>query len=140
MARRNSGSRHPTAVDTHVGVQIREKRIAIGISQTSLAQACGITFQQVQKYEKGGNRVSASRLWQLCAVLNVGIDYFFDGLAPQKLTRGQRTILEAGSRLPVNNSADIDRETTRLARAIAEVRDPAMRKRLKVMVAALAAA
>jgi transcriptional regulator with XRE-family HTH domain len=136
---RKTPSRSATPVDEHVGHRIRDKRIALDMSQTALAEACRITFQQVQKYEKGGNRVSASRLWQLCAVLGVEIEYFFDGLAQHKLTKEQRVAMEQGSRLPVDNEVGIDKETARLARSIAEIKDPEMKKKLKLMVTALSA-
>jgi transcriptional regulator with XRE-family HTH domain len=138
MAPRAWKSRSATPVDAHVGRRIHDKRVALDMSQTALADACKITFQQVQKYEKGGNRVSASRLWQLCAILGVEIEYFFDSLAPHKLTKEQRAAMEEGSRVPVDNEAEIDRETVKLARSIAEIRDPALRKRIKQMITALA--
>lgn len=138
MAPRTFKSRSATPVDAHVGAKIRDRRLKLDMSQTALAEACRITFQQVQKYEKGGNRVSASRLWQLCAILGVEIDYFFDGLAQHKLTREQRAAMEEGSRHPVDHDAEIDRETARLARSIAEIRDTALRKRMKLMITALA--
>ncbi len=137
MTYRNSKTRRATSVDAHVGLKIRDKRIALDMSQTALADACRITFQQVQKYEKGANRVSASRLWQMCAVFGVGIDYFFDGLAKHKLTKEQRTAMEEGSRQPVDNAAAIDKDTVKIARSIAEIRDPVLKKRLRSMVTAL---
>lgn len=138
MAPRTFKSRSATPVDSHVGIKIRDRRLKLDMSQTALAQACGITFQQVQKYEHGANRVSASRLWQLCAVLGVEIGYFFDGLAAPKLTREQRAAMEEGSRHAIDLDASIDKETARLARSIAEIRDPATKKRMKAMISALA--
>lgn len=67
-------------VDAHVGKKIRQQRWLLGISQQQLASRVGIKFQQVQKYETGANRVSASRLWDIAAVLEVPISYFFEGL------------------------------------------------------------
>lgn len=67
---------HP--VDIHVGQRIRQRRWAIGMTQQQLAEAVGIKFQQIQKYETGMNRVSASRLWDIAQALNVSINYFFD--------------------------------------------------------------
>jgi transcriptional regulator with XRE-family HTH domain len=139
MAPRTYKSRSATPVDAHVGAKIRDRRLKLDMSQTALADACKITFQQVQKYEKGGNRVSASRLWQLCAILGVEIEYFFAGLAAHKLTKDQRGAIAEGSRNPVDNDASIDKETARLARSIAEIRDPALRKRMKQMITALSA-
>lgn len=70
----------PHPVDIHVGKQIRQRRWLIGMSQENLAHAIGVRFQQIQKYEKGTNRVSSSRLWQIAETLGVSISYFFKGL------------------------------------------------------------
>jgi transcriptional regulator with XRE-family HTH domain len=72
-------SRSTTAVDAHIGQKIRARRILLGLSQTDLANAAGITFQQIQKYEKGANRVGASRLQQFSDALGVPPSYFFEG-------------------------------------------------------------
>lgn len=72
-------SRSTTAVDTHIGQKIRARRILLELSQTDLANAAGITFQQIQKYEKGANRVGASRLQQFSDALGVPPSYFFEG-------------------------------------------------------------
>ena len=66
-------------VDNHVGGRIKERRVELGLSQTAVAVQLGLTFQQVQKYERGYNRVSASRLYDLSKILNVDIEYFFEG-------------------------------------------------------------
>jgi len=70
----------PHPVDVHVGKQIRHRRWLIGMTQQQLAEAVGIKFQQIQKYETGANRVSASRLWDIAEALEVEIAFFFDGL------------------------------------------------------------
>ncbi|QQA44365.1 helix-turn-helix domain-containing protein [Pelagovum pacificum] len=70
--------KHP--VDVHVGKRIRHRRWMNGTTQQQLAESVGIKFQQIQKYETGTNRVSASRLWDIAHALGVGIDFFFDGL------------------------------------------------------------
>ena len=67
-------------VDDHVGAMFRMRRQELGLSQTAVAERLGVTFQQVQKYERGMNRISASRLHDLCEILGVPIEYFFDGL------------------------------------------------------------
>ncbi|WP_227421515.1 helix-turn-helix domain-containing protein [Pacificispira spongiicola] len=69
---------HPT--DVHVGRRVREARVAKGMSQTDLGDKLGVSFQQVQKYEKGTNRIGASRLLQTATALNVPVEYFFDGV------------------------------------------------------------
>ena len=70
----------PHPVDRHVGLRIRMRRKEIGVSQERLAEALGITFQQVQKYERGANRVSASKLWEIAAALRTPVAYFYEGL------------------------------------------------------------
>ncbi|MEQ6202498.1 helix-turn-helix transcriptional regulator [Sulfitobacter sp. HNIBRBA2951] len=68
------------AVDTHVGKKIRQRRWLIGMTQQGLAEAVGIKFQQIQKYETGANRVSASRLYEISAALGLPVSHFFDGV------------------------------------------------------------
>lgn len=70
----------PTAVDAHVGQRVQLRRMMMGLSQKDLAQICGVTFQQIQKYETAGNRISASRLFELSAALETPISFFFAGL------------------------------------------------------------
>lgn len=73
---------HP--VDEHVGKRIRQRRWLVGMTQQQLAEHVGIKFQQIQKYETGANRVSASRLWDIASTLDVSINFFFDGLQAEK--------------------------------------------------------
>jgi transcriptional regulator with XRE-family HTH domain len=74
-------TRLPNPVDLHVGARIRLRRRMQGVSQEKLADALGLTFQQVQKYERGANRVSASKLYEIASALHAPVSYFFDGLA-----------------------------------------------------------
>lgn len=71
---------HPTAVDEHIGQRVQLRRLMMGLSQKDLAQICGVTFQQIQKYESAGNRISASRLFELSTALETPISFFFKGL------------------------------------------------------------
>src|SRR3954449_11139334 len=71
----------PNPVDRHVGLRIRMRRKELGISQERLAESIGLTFQQVQKYERAANRVSASKLWEMARALNTSIAYFYEGLS-----------------------------------------------------------
>ena len=73
--------RGPNPVDLHVGARIRMRRKLLGVSQEKLADQLGLTFQQVQKYERGANRVSASKLYEIARALQTSVAYFFDGLA-----------------------------------------------------------
>jgi transcriptional regulator with XRE-family HTH domain len=73
--------RSPNPVDLHVGARIRMRRKLLGVSQERLAEELGLTFQQVQKYERGANRVSASKLYEIARALHTSVSYFFEGLA-----------------------------------------------------------
>jgi transcriptional regulator with XRE-family HTH domain len=78
---RDAEDRLPNPVDLHVGSRIRLRRKVLGVSQERLAESLGLTFQQVQKYERGSNRVSASKLYEIAATLQATVAYFFEGLA-----------------------------------------------------------
>src|SRR2546423_4748439 len=97
MAKPKRG-RSTAAVDDHVGARIRERRIMLGLSQQQLAQMIGVTYQQAHKYERGLNRISAGRLYEIAQVLSVPVSWFFEGLAsevsPVELTQRQRMCLE----------------------------------------------
>ena len=90
--------RSPNPVDLHVGARIRMRRRMQGVSQERLADALGLTFQQVQKYVRGANRVSASKLYEIAASLRTPVSYFFEGLADPSSEAGTedgpRTIVE----------------------------------------------
>src|SRR6056297_3128889 len=76
----------PHPVDVHVGKRIRHRRWLVGMTQQQLAEAVGIKFQQIQKYETGANRVSASRLWDIAEALDVDVSFFFEGLEQERDT------------------------------------------------------
>lgn len=90
------GTGVPNPVDVHVGKRIRMRRLLLGMNQETLANALGLTFQQVQKYEGGANRVSASRLSAMGDILRVPISYFFEGIRPddKKQTPAERASRE----------------------------------------------
>lgn len=89
---RGKGEDGPHPVDRHVGRRVCEKRLALGYNQSDLGRALGLTFQQIQKYEKGANRISASKLWDIARFFKVDIGYFFDGLAT-----GQAGVADSGA-------------------------------------------
>ena len=80
MAKDIDYERSPNPIDRHVGLRIRMRRKELGVSQERLAEQIGLTFQQVQKYERAANRVSASKLWEMARALKTSIDYFYEGL------------------------------------------------------------
>lgn len=116
----------PDPVDIHVGHRLRQRRTLLGMSQEKLADSFGVSFQQVQKYERGANRISASRLHLLSKILDVPITYFFEGL-PQKLPE-RRPLSE----IPETETKDqmTSRETLELVRAYYKIEDPVIRKRI----------
>ena len=105
-----SGPGGPNPVDVHVGSRVRMRRTLLGLSQEKLGEAIGLTFQQVQKYETGANRVSASRLWQLCEALNVPVSFFFEGYPEDKPSTKSRGFSES-------NDVLNEREALELVRA-----------------------
>jgi transcriptional regulator with XRE-family HTH domain len=125
----------PNPIDVHVGNRIRTRRTLSGMSQTTLAEAIGLTFQQVQKYERGTNRVSSSRLYDLSRVLGVPIKFFFDDMdvAVEAQSPGQ---LQGARPEAPELSADptAKRETLELVRAYYRITDPAVRRRFTDMV------
>src|SRR3569833_3990171 len=80
MDKSDEPDRGPNPIDRHVGLRIRMRRKELGISQEKLAESIGLTFQQVQKYERAANRVSASKLWEMSRALTTSISYFYEGL------------------------------------------------------------
>jgi transcriptional regulator with XRE-family HTH domain len=128
-------TRHP--IDVHVGARLRQRRILLGLSQTVLGNASAITFQQVQKYENGGNRISSSRLFEFAKILNVPVSHFFEEMAPG-LATGRRKV--GRPKRNGSDEADIDtkRETLELVRAYYKIRNDGIRREIRVMVKALA--
>ena len=121
MAKAKRG-RSTVAIDDHVGGRIRERRIMLGLTQQQLAEMIGVTYQQAHKYERGINRVSAGRLFEIARALSMPITYFYDGIGdegPRLITLHQRMQLEIA-----RNFAEIRNEkhqdaVSQLARALA---------------------
>jgi len=121
----------PNPTDVYVGSRLRLRRTLMGMSQEKLGEAINLTFQQVQKYERGANRIGASRLLDLARVLDVPVSYFFDEIAPAGADPAE-TAQDA--------KADpmLKRETLELVRAYYRVPDANVRRRLLDLVRALA--
>jgi transcriptional regulator with XRE-family HTH domain len=122
----------PNPIDVHVGQRVRLRRTLLGMRQMTLAEAIGLTFQQVQKYEHGVNRVSSSRLVDLANVLDVDVSYFFEemsaavaGQTPSKLMQSKRLPDNDHDKNPMAR-----RETLELVRAYYRIDDPAVRMRI----------
>jgi len=135
----------PSPIDIHVGSRIRLRRTLLGMSQERLGEALGLTFQQVQKYERGVNRVGASRLFDLSRVLDVPISFFFDDM-PEALSTtyggqspARRTHAFAETQEGFGDDAMNRRETLELVRAYYRITDPAVRKRVFELIKSLVA-
>lgn len=122
--------RSANSVDGHVGARVRIRRLELGYSQERLAEQLGITFQQVQKYERGTNRIGASRLHQISLVLDVPITYFFDGATEDDVNTER-------SASPLSNALT-DPATMRLLRAFSTISDPQMRLKAVAIIEAIA--
>lgn len=126
----------PNPIDIHVGSRLRLRRNMLGISQEKLGEGLGITFQQIQKYEKGTNRVGASRLQAISSILSVPVAFFFedapnaDGVAPKGLAEDHSGIYVADFMSST--------EGLQLNRAFAKIGDPKVRRRLVELVKVLA--
>lgn len=132
---------NPNPVDVHVGSRIRLRRTLLGMSQERLGDSLGLTFQQVQKYERGTNRVGASRLWDLSRVLDVPISFFYEDMSEGVADKSPRLIAGLDEE-PEAIEADplTKRETLELVRAYYRIADPTVRKRVFDLAKALASA
>lgn len=129
----------PNPIDVHVGNRIRLRRTLLGISQMKLAEAIALTFQQVQKYEKGANRVSSSRLVDIAGFLDVDIPYFFSEMSSSVAAQTPSELLKDSHPPELSDKRDpmAKRETLELVRAYYRIPDPAVRKRLADLVRAV---
>jgi transcriptional regulator with XRE-family HTH domain len=116
----------PDDVDIYVGKRVKLRRKLLGISQLELADALQLTFQQIQKYEKGANRISASKLYYMAKILDVPIAFFFDGIAVSEADH--RSVGGEGPLSPLNANEIIDREVVSLVRAFLQIDRPAVRR------------
>jgi transcriptional regulator with XRE-family HTH domain len=130
----------PSPIDVHVGGRVRLRRTLLGMSQEKLGDALGLTFQQVQKYERGVNRIGASRLFDLSRVLDVPIGFFFDDM-PDALggTQGaaRRSYGLAEQQEGFDDETLHRRETLELVRAYYRISDPSIRKRVFELIKSL---
>jgi transcriptional regulator with XRE-family HTH domain len=125
----------PDPVDVYVGMRVRERRVELGISQEKLAAELGLTFQQIQKYERAANRISASRLYHMAKILNVKPPYFFEGVQDRS---GRLGLAEPPAE---TFASDLMRrpEATELIRAFWSIENPGLRQTLLKLAQDLAA-
>ncbi|TWG92402.1 transcriptional regulator with XRE-family HTH domain [Mesorhizobium sp. J18] len=127
----------PNPIDVHVGGRIRLRRNMLGMSQEKLGEALGITFQQIQKYEKGTNRVGASRLQAISSILNAPVSFFFEGAPGQEEGSPATGMAEEASANYVVDFLNTG-EGMQLNRAFVRIQDPKVRRKVIDLVKALA--
>jgi len=132
MSEPSDTERHPNPVDLHVGARIRMRRKILGVSQERLAEDLGLTFQQIQKYERGANRVSASKLYEIAKSLQSSVGYFFEGLAD---TTGEG-LAEGGE--PFVHDFLMTSEGLELAGLFPKIVRPKVRRRILELVRSMA--
>ena len=131
--------RGPNPVDLHVGARIRMRRKLLGVSQERLAEQLGLTFQQVQKYERGANRIGASRLWDLSRVLDCSMAFFFEDMDEATASASPRNLSgESRDVTPRENDPMTKRETLELVRAYYRITDYHVRRRIYELAKSLA--
>ena len=131
-------ARRANLIDAHVGGRVRLRRMLLGMSQEKLAEKLGLTFQQVQKYEKGVNRVGASRLYELSQLLGVGVDFFYeDAPVGKAMTPMNPGFAEANGENYIVNFLN-SREGLELNRAFTRITDPKVRRSIIDLVRSLA--
>ncbi len=136
------GPRRPSSVDAHVGERVRVRRKLLGMTQTNLGDAIGLTFQQVQKYERGVNRIGASRLLALTQALDVPIIYFFEDMPPEIAAISPATKGRGKAKKLPGYEPDlmVKRETLELVRAYYKIEDADVRKGVYQLTKAMEAA
>ena len=145
MAKAKSGHGHgtgiPSPVDVHVGARLRQRRTLLGMTQTNLGDALAMSFQQVRKYERGTNRISASRLFALSRVFDVPVEYFFDDM-PNAVAASSSAQGRGKAKKPPSYEPDpmATRETLELVRAYYKIEDVNVRDRLRELTKAIGAA
>lgn len=126
------------SIDSHVGRRLRQRRIELGMSQQKLSGVTGVSYQQIQKYERGTNRIGASMLWLLSDVLNVETAYFFEGLSRHGRPASLMPAGGHGAGSGEEHEHLSDRETMELVKAYSAIEDSQVRKGVRQMLGALA--
>ena len=129
-------------IDGHVGARVRMRRTLLGLNQTKLGEKLGMSFQQVQKYENGANRISASRLFDLTRVLDVSIEHFFEDMPPDVAASSLATKGRGKAKKPPSYEPNpmVKRETLELVRAYYKIEDADVRKLVYQLITSVGAA
>lgn len=130
----------PHPIDIHVGKRLRQRRTILGLSQEAVGNAIGLTFQQIQKYERGVNRIGSSRLYEFSKILSVPVSFFFEDMEKPTTSEGGAAIVSgvAEDAPAFEHEKMSSRETLEMMRAYYRITDPRVRKRVFELVKALA--
>jgi transcriptional regulator with XRE-family HTH domain len=131
----DQSKKKPNPIDAHVGARIRMRRNMLGMSQEKLGESLGITFQQIQKYEKGTNRVGASRLQAIASIMEVPPAFFFENAPTDELTAGEGFAEVASTTLVMDFFSSA--EGIQLNRAFSRIEDPKVRRKIVELIKAL---
>ena len=126
--------RSPNPIDIHVGTRVRLRRQVMKMSQEKLGDQLGVTFQQVQKYERGANRVGASRLWKMSQVMEVPVGFFFDGLGHENAV----TEFAEDDQMPIVYDFINSTDGVNLAKAVSQIKNKAVRRQILELARSLA--
>ncbi len=127
--RKDDSETKPNQIDVYVGKRMRMRRTLLGLSQAEVGESLNLTFQQIQKYEQGANRIGSSRLYDLSQILNIPITYFFEGMEAATYTN---TLPDSSPVLRKDPAAK--RETIELVRAFSKIEDSAVRNSILEMI------
>ena len=121
------------ALQIHIGERVRERRVMAGLSQTKLGKKLGVSFQQIQKYERGTNSLSAGRIFNLAKILGVDVEYFFAGFHPPDRPKANSRLAEE----EVMIDEEVSLQVYEVARRLQQIRNPAVRRALMGLVKAV---
>ncbi len=124
-------------IDSYVGKRLKQRRTIMGLSQEAIAKAVGITFQQVQKYEKGSNAMNANRLYEFSRFMNVPVAYFFEGVEQNISNPNTNSGFAETSATAFDHETASDRESLEMMKSFKRIKEPAVRKRLADLLRAI---
>lgn len=142
ITRSKGQPRRPNQIDVHVGSRVRRRRLELDLSQEQLGEALGVTFQQIQKYERGTNRVGASRLFELGGILNVAVGYFYSGLAVQPNGGDEPqagAVLQEDAAIPYVADPPQTRDAIELQQLFSQIKDARARRAILDMCRSMVA-
>lgn len=136
VAGRNARKANP--IDVHVGTRVRMRRMLLSMSQEKLGELLGLTFQQVQKYEKGVNRIGASRLYELSKVLSVNVEYFFEEMDASLEDCAASAGASSGTEINYVSDVLSSRDGLEMAKAFSRISDPRQRRAIVDLIKSIA--